>query len=133
MIWRLHLIVGLSGVALFLLSGRHFLHGPDGLQGVDDTPRLLLRTSHIYFFMASLVSVVLGLYYRPKTPLPLAIVLNQFLVIASPFLLAYGFVFEAHDNLGIEQPVSALGIIVLFVWLVNNLLGRLVQWYKRRS
>ncbi len=123
---KLHLWIGLSGIVLFLLSGQYFQFALNGLQGMDDTPRLLLRTSHVYFFFASFINVIFGLYYVQTKELRWHTVLHQSLVMLSPVLLAYSFIAEAYGNVGIERDIGSLGVIILFVWLLILVLGKVV-------
>lgn len=131
MLKKAHLWIGVVGVFLFILSGQYFQHFLNGLQDLQDGPRLLLRTSHAYFFFASMINLVFGLYYSPPANIKWYTVANQALIMASPFLIAYGFIFEAHNNPGIEREVGSLGVIALFVWLVNRVFGTVYLSIKR--
>ncbi len=129
---KVHLWLGVVGMVLFLLSGQYFAQAMNGLQDLDDTPRLLLRTSHAYFFFACFINIVFGLYYKAPAKLAWYVLYNQSLVMLSPLLLAYGFVFESFSNSGIERDIGTLGVVCLFVWLLNTLLGHLIAWIKAR-
>ena len=61
---RLHLWIGLAGVAAFLLTGQYMDRWLGHLAGVADLPRMLYRSSHIYLLLASLINLILGLYLK---------------------------------------------------------------------
>ncbi len=61
----LHLAVGIVGVAGFLGTGQYMDLVHDHLRGMDDTHRLLFRSTHIYLLFASLVNLALGLHLKP--------------------------------------------------------------------
>ncbi|MEH6549016.1 MAG: hypothetical protein V7711_16755 [Pseudomonadales bacterium] len=124
MLKQTHLCIGLVGLALFLLSGQYFALQMGGLQDLEDTPRLLLRTSHVYLFFSSMINITLGLYFVQSLRLKWYTVLNHCLVLVSPVLLVYSLVFEAFNNTGIERELGKLGVIVLFAWILNVFLGK---------
>jgi hypothetical protein len=68
---RLHLVVGLGGVAAFLLTGLYMrLEFPGAYDG-DATMRMLFRSAHIYLLLASLMNVLVGVHasdVRTKAP-----------------------------------------------------------------
>src|SRR5262245_60170169 len=93
---RLHLLVGLAGLAAFLASGQYMARAHDHLRGMDDARRLLFRSTHIYLLFAALLNLALGLYLRTAPAgwrrwLQLA---GPVLLLAAPFLLAAGFLTE---------------------------------------
>src|SRR5262249_60781011 len=59
---RLHLVVGLVGLLAFLASGQYMDLGYDHLRRLDDTRRMLFRSTHIYLLFAALLNLALGLY-----------------------------------------------------------------------
>ena len=59
---RLHLLVGLAAVVLFLLTGLHMHFRYDHLRGMTDASRLLFRSTHIYLLFSGLLNLALGLY-----------------------------------------------------------------------
>jgi len=126
---KLHLWFGVFGVGAFLLSGQYFLHALNGLQDVADTPRLLLRTSHIYLFLASVINIVLGLFYQAPLRLRRLATANQLLMILSPLLISYGFIYETAGSTGIDRSIGSMGIIIIFVWLAVLILVRLITRY----
>ena len=115
---------------MFVLSGLYFKLVLDGLQGMENTPRLLLRTSHLYLFLTSVINFVLGLYYVQPKDMKWFTIYNQSLIMLSPFLIGYGFIFETMTNEGIDRVVGSLGLFAIFAWLVNILIARIYRLFK---
>ena len=130
MLKKAHLWVGIIGMILFLLSGQYFFLVLGGLQGLDDTPRLLLRTSHVYFFFASFINVLFGMYYVEPRKIGWHTIYNQSLILLSPVLIGYGFLYESFGNTGIDRNIGSLGVILLFVWLLNICIGKSYHFVK---
>jgi hypothetical protein len=104
---RFHLVVGLVGVVAFLLTGQYMDRVHNHLAGMDPTPRLLFRSTHIYLLLASLVNLALGLYLTPavgpwRTWLRHA---GSALVLSGPVLLGIGFFVEPWLT-GLDRPYS---------------------------
>jgi hypothetical protein len=130
MIKKIHLWIGILGIVLFLLSGQYFKLALDALQGMEDAPRLLLRTSHIYLFLASIINFIFGLYYIQPQKVKWYTLYNQLFIMLSPILIAYGFVFETLNNEGINRTVGSLGIFLIFAWFGNIIIGKVYQVVK---
>jgi hypothetical protein len=131
MIKSIQLWVGIIGMVLFLLSGQYFALMMNGLQDLADAPRLLLRSSHVYFFFGCFINIIFGLYYVEPKRLRWYFNANQSLIIASPFLLAYGFMFESLNAPDIDRAIGIQGAIILFAWLVTTAIGKLIVRFKR--
>ena len=65
---RLHLIVGVGGIILFVLTGQYMDLVLDHLAGMPDGPRMLYRSAHIYILLTSMMNLVYGLGFRPVQP-----------------------------------------------------------------
>jgi hypothetical protein len=65
MVATAHLWVGLLFVAVFLLTGLYMGQVLDHLRGLEDGPRMVFRSVHVYLMLAALMNVALGLYLRP--------------------------------------------------------------------
>jgi hypothetical protein len=91
-----HFIVGTIALIMFLLTGQymHWWHGH--LQGMNDTPRLLFRSAHIYLLWAGLLNVVLGLYLQPCEVRWCRVLqqLGSVAILLSPVLLLSAFFIE---------------------------------------
>jgi FtsH-binding integral membrane protein len=60
------LIIGVTGLIVFVLTGQYMHWHFNHLQGMADGPRLMYRTAHIYILWATLLNLVLGLYVKPE-------------------------------------------------------------------
>lgn len=128
---RLHLITGLAGVAVFVASGQYMHFGYDHLRGMDDTTRMLFRSTHIYLLFASLLNLALGLYQTPPPAgwrwwLQAA---GSVLVLAAPPLLAAGFLTEPWLT-GLDRPYSRPAI---YGALAGMVLHTVSCWQRSRS
>ena len=102
----LHLAVGVAGVVGFLGTGQYMDLVHDHLRGMDDTRRLLFRSTHLYLLFASLVNLALGLYLRPASGWRWWVrSVGSVFILASPFLAAAGFFTEPWLS-GLERPYS---------------------------
>src|SRR5437879_3163224 len=61
---KIHLLIGVLGVVLFLVTGqsmRHFIHGA---MEQSDRLRFSIRANHVYILMSALLNLSLGSYFR---------------------------------------------------------------------
>ena len=130
MIRKIHLWVGISGFILFLLSGQYFKLALAGLQGLENTPRLLLRTSHIYLFLTSIINLVFGLHYVPPQKVRWYTIYNQALIMLAPLFIGYSFIFETITNSGIERNYTVIGMLLILAWLGNTAIGKIFSFFK---
>jgi hypothetical protein len=122
---RLHLVVGLAALAAFLASGFYMLLGRDHLRGLDDTTRLLFRSSHIYLLFAALLNLVLGLYGEPAPGGWRAWLrwVGSVLVLIAPLLLVMAFLREPWLT-GLARPYAKPAIIGSLVGVLGHLASR---------
>jgi hypothetical protein len=126
---RFHLIVGLTVVVIFLLTGQYmeYVHNrllPDGI-------RMLYRSRHIYLLLSGLLNLILGIYFvrQPRGWRRTIQTVGTILFVLSPGLLLAGFFSEPHK--GPEQTmVAPLGI---FSIALGTVLHALAQVRKRAS
>ncbi len=103
---RLHLIVGLAGVAAFLGTGQYMDRWHDHLRGMADAQRMLFRSTHIYLLWASLLNVVAGLYLAGRAGwrrVPQN--LGSCLLLLAPATLLVAFSTEPWLD-GLDRPYS---------------------------
>lgn len=129
---KLHLSVGIVCMVFFLLTGQYFANMLNGLQDLENTQRLLYRTTHAYLFFAAFINIIFGLYYPAEKKLHWAAIGNQCLVLLSPLLITYSFFYETIGQSSIDRKVGALGVVLMFVWLFNICLGKLILLIKRK-
>lgn len=115
LIKTLHFWIGLVGIFVFILTGQYMDHEYIHLGGMPDGPRMLFRLGHIYFLLASVINLVLGVYWLRATRKVSRLIqtLISVIVLLSVFLLLVGFFTEPHmDNL--LRPYSRLGLYGIF-------------------
>ena len=126
---RFHLILGLIVVVVFLLTGQYmeYVHNrllPDGM-------RMLYRSRHIYFLLAGILNLSLGLYMvpRPDGRRRTVQIVGSILILLSPVFLLAGFFLE--PGWGLEKTrVAPLGI---FAIAIGTLLHLLSGWRRRTT
>lgn len=130
MLPRLHLVVGLLALLIFLVTGqlmeRHY-----GVPAMESSARAIYRSSHLYIFYAAAFNVAIGLYYRPVARPGLLAWLNGILVMASPIILIASFFVEA-KLAHLDRTGVFLGAILILVGMGNTLLGRIWLCWRAR-
>ena len=108
---KVHLIVGLAGVAVFLGTGVYMATHFPALYGGNESLRYLYRANHVYLLLASLVNVALGAYLTsPGTGWRASLgTAGSVLALLSPPLLSYAFFAEA-PHASPARIVTALGV-----------------------
>lgn len=112
---RIHFWYGVLGIIAFLLTGQYMFHYLGQLQGMDDGPRMLYRSAHIYLLLASMINLATGVYLEPKTirqGVVIQYVLSVLLLI-SPLLILSGFFLESQQQ-DLSRPLSRIGLYCLF-------------------
>jgi hypothetical protein len=123
---RLHLVVGLVALVAFLASGQYMALGHDHLRGLDDTTRMLFRSTHIYLLFAALLNLALGLYLTVDPPgwrrgLQRG---GSALLLVAPLLLGVAFLTEPWLS-GLDRPYTQPAIIGSLVGIGLHLTSRL--------
>ena len=133
MLRKLHSTVGWFSLVFFLAQGQYFLIVLGGLAELEDTQRLLYRTTHVYLLFAALLNIQAGLTFEPDAGLPRWSQFNQLLLLAAPPLLIYSFFFETLGSTGIDRPLGGFAVQLCFVWLVGQVLIRKLSARKRQD
>jgi hypothetical protein len=130
---KLHLIVGLSGIVLFLATGLYMLRGFPALYGTNEALRYIYRANHVYILLASLVNVVLGVYLItvPSGWKALVSRIGSVLAIVSPLILCYAFFAEA-PRATPERALTGLGVFALLLGVVAHLPNYPMQGWRMR-
>jgi hypothetical protein len=115
MLRRAHLAVGILGLVVFVLQGQYMDVVHNHLADMDDGPRMLFRSSHIYFLFASILNIVIGAYLKNGTMLarPWIQILVSAVVLLSPIALLAGFFLEPHMA-DLMRPYTRPALFVLF-------------------
>jgi hypothetical protein len=127
MLPRLHLWIGAFSLLVFLLTGQYMARVLN-VPLMDEVPRLLHRSSHLYIFYAATANILIGLYYRPAGSLHAVYWLNGLLIMASPIVLIYSFFAEA--GLGqLDRSGAYFGAVMMFAAVANTIVIRVwVSW-----
>ena len=94
---RLHLIVGLAGLAPFLATGAYMRVYHGGMDTEQQQIRLLMRSRHIYILLASLVNLALSTRAAESQTIWRRRLgrIGSGLVAAAPLMLLIAFVRDA--------------------------------------
>ena len=65
---RLHLWIGVATLIVFLLTGQYMDRYLRHLVGMEDGPRMLYRSAHIYLLWSGLLNASFGLYPSMSVP-----------------------------------------------------------------
>ena len=111
---KLHFIVGLAGVAVFLVTGAYMRAGFPDLYAANEILRYLYRSNHVYILLASLVNVALGVHLTPVPPGWRATVslLGSLLALAAPVVLCFAFFLEAPVPTP-ERVLTLVGVVAV--------------------
>ena len=124
---RAHLIIGLLGVAAFLGSGlyMHFQYQhfkvPEAYGG-NEALRFMFRANHIYLLMASLVNLVVAVYFREPTRAYSRWIgrIGSAMVLVSPILLGVAFFVEV-PAASPDRTLTYFGVILLAAGVLAHL------------
>lgn len=121
---KLHFVVGLAGVAAFILTGAYMRAGFPELYAGNEVLRYLYRSNHVYVLLASLVNVALGVHLRPVAPgwRARVSVLGSLLALASPAVLCFAFFVEAPVP-SPERFWTLLGVVAVAAGIALHALG----------
>jgi hypothetical protein len=129
----LHLVVGVTILFVFLLTGQYmdYLDVRSGVLG--ETARVMFRSRHIYLLLAGLVNVGIGSYFfdRERGWRRLLQLLGSALVVAAPLLMLAAF-FTEPGVPGLPRHFTLPAIVMLSVGTLLHALsgfraGRRIQ------
>jgi hypothetical protein len=100
-----HLLVGIFGIVVFVLTGQYMAIFLRGMMDMPDGPRLLYRTSHLYLMWSSLVNLLVGVYFIAANGKVTRIMqcIASALLLAGPPLIIAGFFLESPNN-DLDRP-----------------------------
>ena len=119
---RLHLSIGALGVLVFLGTGIYMRHHFPQAYAANEALRYIYRANHVYLLLASLVNLALGLHLAaPRSGWRTGVAtFGSLLVLVSPFVLTYAFLFEAPLGRP-ERIITALGIFAVAIGTVAQI------------
>lgn len=115
MLRKTHLVVGMLGLVVFVLQGQYMDLVHNHLADMEGGPRMLFRSSHIYFLFASILNIVVGAYLKNETQLarPWIQKLVSAVILLTPVALLAGFFLEPYMA-DLMRPYTRPALLVLF-------------------
>jgi hypothetical protein len=115
MLRKIHLYAGMLGLVVFALQGQYMDLVHEHLANMADAPRMLYRSSHIYFLLVSVINVVLGVYLKvgDQVVKPAIQLLVSGVVLLAPIALLAGFFLEP-GMVELMRPFTRPALYALF-------------------
>ena len=122
MLARVHLIVGATTLAAFLISGGYMLVHDPAVGKLDPGLHLLFTSRHIYILAAALIHLVLGSHVSRARTRGVRVVqrVGSTVLVVSSGLLILAFVAEP-VGAGHRTPLSRFGLYSLFVGAILHI------------
>ena len=119
---RLHQIIGIFTLFVFLGTGAYMRFSFPELYGDNESIRYLYRANHIYILCAALVNLVLGSYFEVRSEVWVKRLqtAGSLLLVLAPVLLVLAFFWEPPKAVP-ERPMTFLGIQALFAGAMLHL------------
>ncbi len=125
---RLHKIVGMAVIVVFLLTGQFMDFQQPAVRMMDDGARMMFRSRHIYILLAGLVNLGIGIYfsYQRERWRKTLQVSGSALIIIAPFLLLAAFFYEPWLA-GLQRTFTLPAIVALFTGALLHLFSSVRQ------
>ena len=121
---KLHLLVGIVGTIVFLATGMYMRIRLNGLTGMEDLPRMMFRSSHIYLLLTSLINLSIGLYQSSVTSWSRLQWTGSILVLIAPLLMLIAFFNEPALH-SLERPFAGPGVYAVFAGMALHFIAGL--------
>ncbi len=126
-----HLVVGATGLLLFLLTGQYMARVA-GVPELPDGERLLYRAGHIYLLLACVANVFAGAAMKAGEPTGLIQRLCSLLLMVSLVLFGWSFLAEVPTG-KLERPAARLALYTLFGASSTLVLQAAYNAYRERA
>ena len=128
---RVHRVVGVATIVVFLMTGFYLRWRVPALYGDDAVIHFLFRANHIYILMSGLVNLGIGTYLvlhgtRRRRNVQLV---GSCLLLAAPIVLIVAFIYDP-PRASPHRYVTAAGVLIRFLGLVCHAMHRS---FRRRS
>jgi len=124
MLRRVHLIVGIAAIVVFLLSGQLLGHHHPSMQQLPPEMRMMFVSRHIYLLAGALVNTALGLYLQLHSGWRRVLQLvGSILILLSLLLLSMAFLTEPPFSIAGRGWRSLIGMVALFVGVMTHLVA----------
>lgn len=123
MIRRVHLVLGITAIVAFLLSGQLLGHHHPAMEQLPAELRMMYVSRHIYLLAGALVNAVLGLYLQlqPSGWRRFLQTIGSTLILTSVLLLSMAFLTEPPLGMAGRGWRSLIGMVALFVGVMTHL------------
>jgi len=110
---QLHWFIGVAALLGFIIQGQFMAHSLDGLQGMEDGPRMLYRSAHIYTLLAAAINLAISFANFNLGKSRYLAWLASVLALQGPLFIGASFLLES--NLAdLQRPVLSLSLYGLF-------------------
>ena len=132
---KLHIWAGIIGLIGFALTGQYMAWALDRMAGMEDGPRMLYRSSHIYFLFASMINVILGLYLTPLTDKLSAVgqKASSVLLLLSPPAFLLSFFLESTNSPDLERILTGIGAYLILFGGGGHMASHMLQMHANRK
>jgi hypothetical protein len=122
---RIHLIVGLLSVFVFLSTGQVMAHHVPNIHTLSAEVQMMYVSRHIYLLGAALVNLVLGLYLtlHPHGWRHHLLQIGSLLILFSAWSLLLAFCSEPALGMAGRGWQSSFGLIGLFAGVMTHLVA----------
>lgn len=121
---KLHKIVGVSVVVIFLLTGQYMKFYYPRMEEINEGMRMMLRSRHIYLLLAGLINICLGAYFiRRETKWRRVLqMIGSLLILLASLLMVAAFFYEP-KLANLQRTLTLPSIIALFTGTFFHLLS----------
>lgn len=125
MLRRVHLVIGITAIVAFLLSGQLLGHHHPAMEQLPAELRMMYVSRHIYVLAGALVNAVLGLYLQlqPSGWRRALQIIGSILILASVLLLSLAFLAEPPLGIAGRGWRSLIGMVALFAGVMTHLIA----------
>jgi hypothetical protein len=125
---KLHLIFGILLFVVFVTTGRFMRWDFPDKEIIPQELRILMRSRHIYILFSACIHILLGVYFQRQTQnwRKYLQTFASFLLIASSFVLVYGFIYETYQTQHFSD-VSRNGIYLTLAGTILHVIANIAS------
>lgn len=125
MLRRVHLVIGITAIVAFLLSGQLLGHHHPAMEQLPAELRMMYISRHVYLLAGALVNAALGLYLQLQASgwRRALQVIGSILILTSVLLLSMAFLAEPPLGVAGRGWRSLIGMVALFVGVMTHLVA----------
>ena len=125
MLRRVHLVVGITAIVAFVLSGQLLGHHHPRMDELPAEIRMMYVSRHIYLLTGALVNAVIGLYLQlqPSPWRRVLQIIGSLLILTSALSLSMAFLAEPPLGMAGRGWRSLFGLVALFFGVMMHLVA----------